>query len=280
MNVPETTLVPRLSEAARLLPLISGPLDAAAQENRHCAWLRLLPIVEEGLFGYEIVPDQDSHTYLIIGRDGQGRPSLRTASYHDGGPEGLHLVAVQGRLLSRSERASRYSVQSRDEVFADWHTAVSAACAQLRMLFPEPDSKRFSVRPHTHRELEEALRIAHSHLDGFDPFIEFFGLPNEAELGFPLSGADGEHGELIFREPKTWSLRWQAGHEVVAVSWSISTIAGGGTYYDRRSLTDRRVHRRRAIDRGEAPMAWSGVERRRTSGRRAGDRKNKAEDHP
>lgn len=90
-------LPPRLSEAAHLLPLISGHLDASAWRHPYCASLQLLPIVEDGLFGYELVPDRDTHTYVIIGRNAEGRPSLRTVSYGSGGSEVLQLVAVQGR---------------------------------------------------------------------------------------------------------------------------------------------------------------------------------------
>lgn len=268
------SLPPRLSEAAHLLPLISGHLDASAWRHPYRASLHLLPIVEDGLFGYELVPDRDTHTYVIIGRNAEGRPSLRTVSYHSGGPEMLQLVAVQGRLLSRSQRASRYSVQSRDAVFADWHAAANAACAQLRMLFPQLDREAVNAPQHAHRHLEEALRIAHSHLARFDPSVEFFGLPNEAQLGFPLSGVNGEGGELAFREPDTWILRWQSGNEVVAQSWSIEArhAAGVPTQHGARSLPDRRIHRRRATDRGQAPMAWLGGERRRRYGRRARDR--------
>ena len=108
----------------------------------------------------------------------------------------------------------------------------------------------------------------------FDPFIDFFGLPNEAQLGFPLSGFGSTQGELAFREPGTWILRWQSDDEVVSESWSIETarVAGPGTQHDRRSLPSRRVHRRRATDRGEASRAWLGAERRRTHVRRASDR--------
>lgn len=244
-------LPPRLSEAAHLLPLISGHLDASAWRHPYCASLQLLPIVEDGLFGYELVPARDTHTYVIIGRNAEGRPSLRTVSYGSGGSEVLQMVAVQGRLLSRHERALRYSVKSRDAVFADWHAAANAACAQLRMLFPQLDDAPANTPQHAHRHLEEALRIAHSHLARFDPSVEFFGLPNEAQLGFPLSGVNGERG-LAFRAPDTWILRWQSANEVVGQSWSIEArhAAGARTQHDARSFPDRRIHRRRATDRG------------------------------
>lgn len=273
----ELDFPPRLSEAARLLPLISGHLDAAASQNPHSALVQLVPVVEEGLFGYELVPEREAHTYLIIGRNAQDQPSLRTVSYGTSGPEPLRLIAVQGRrLLSRSERPSRYSVQTRDAVFADWHAAANAACVQLRMLFPQPGDEASDIPRHAHRDLEEALRIARLHLDRFDPFIDFFGLPNEAQLGFPLSGPSGKQGELAFRAAGTWILHWQSDGEVVSESWSTKTehLASQGTRHDRRSPADRRRHRRRATDRSEAARAWLGAERRRTCDRRANDRNN------
>ena len=41
--------------------------------------LDLLPIVEDGLFGYELSPDRDTHTYVTIGCNAQGEPVLRQA---------------------------------------------------------------------------------------------------------------------------------------------------------------------------------------------------------
>ena len=48
MKASEPGLPPRLGEAARLLPLISGHLDAAASQNPHSALLQLVPVIEEG----------------------------------------------------------------------------------------------------------------------------------------------------------------------------------------------------------------------------------------
>ena|SRR5204863_6711708 len=56
---------PRLSEATRLLPLIRSHLVAVASECPLGTALDLVPIAEDGLFGYELVPDGEAHTYLI-----------------------------------------------------------------------------------------------------------------------------------------------------------------------------------------------------------------------
>ena len=129
---------PRLSEARHLLPLLRSHLIAAASRYPISAGLafELLPIVEDGLFGYEIVPDRNTHTYLTIGCNAQGEPVLRKTLYGVGGSSALKLVAVNGHILSRSERAARYSTQQRDSHFPDWPVAAESAWAQLLILFP------------------------------------------------------------------------------------------------------------------------------------------------
>ena len=77
------------------------------------------------------------------------------------------------------------------------------------------------MREHVHQCLDEALSIAHSHLAHWNPFIQFFGLPNEAQQGFALKGVDGEHGELVFQRPDIWMLRWKAPPQAVYESWSV-----------------------------------------------------------
>ena len=66
-----------------------------------------------------------------------------------------------------------------------------------------------------------ALSIAHSHLAHWNPFIQFFGLPDEAQQGFALKGANGENGELVFQRPDIWMLRWRAPPQAVYESWSV-----------------------------------------------------------
>jgi len=215
---------PRLSEARHLLPLLRSHLIAAASRYPISTGLafELLPIVEDGLFGYEIVPDRNSHTYLTIGCDAQGEPLLRRTSYGVGAPNTLQLAAVNGRIWSRSERASRYSSRHRDSRFSDWPAAAESAWAQLLFLFPERPRQPVAVREHAHRCLDESLSIAYSHLAHWNPVIQFCGLPNEAQLGFALKGANGEHGELIFQRPDIWMLRWKAPPQAVYESWSVA----------------------------------------------------------
>ena len=214
---------PRLSEARHLLPLLRNHLIAAASRYPLASGmaLDLLPIVEDGLFGYELVPDRHAHTYVTIGCNAQGEPALRKTSYGVGADSALRLVAVNGQILARRERAARYSTQQRESRFPDWPTATEAAWVQLLCLYPERPRQTVVVREHMLRCLDEALSIAHSHLVRWNPFIEFCGLPDEAQHGFALRGPKGEHGELVFQRPDIWMLRWKAPPEAVYESWSV-----------------------------------------------------------
>ena len=263
---------PRLSAAKDLLPLIRDHLDAARARWPLATVLELVPIVEDGLFGYELVPDREAHTYLILGRNGQGIPVLRTTTYGVGAPVSLHLLAVDGRLLSRSERAARNGIKSRDYPFPDWTAAAESACMQLRALFP---GRSGGARTLSEKlcGLEEALAIAHSHLARWDPYIQFFGLPNEAQLGFALAGPQGEHGALTLYQPDVWTLRWIAAATAVDETWSALVTEVDADYGKVRGhldFRDRRTHPRRATDRGGFAVPWAGSERRQTHRRAHG----------
>lgn len=218
------TFCPRLSEAQHLLPFLRSHLIAAASRYPLPAGLALdlLPIVEDGLFGYELIPDRNTHTYVSIGCNAQGEPMLRKTSYGVGAPNALQLVGANGQILSRNERASRYGTQQRDSRFVDWPAAADSAWAHLLFLFPERPRQPVAVRDHAHRCLDVALSIAHSYLAHWNPFIQFCGLPNEAQLGFALKDANGGHGELVFQRPDIWMLRWKAPPQAVYESWSVA----------------------------------------------------------
>ncbi|HEY2884302.1 MAG TPA: hypothetical protein VGJ08_03725 [Rhizomicrobium sp.] len=266
---------PRLSEATQLLPLISDHIAAAASRHPLATALELCPIVEDGLFGYELVPDREAHAYLILGRNSRGEPALRTTSYNVGAPNTLQLISMNGRLLAREERAARYRSQRRDTLFPDWLAAAEAACTQLNSLFPPRNTPNpVTVLGRRHRHLEEALCVAYSHLAQRDPFIALFGLPNEAQMGFALSDVNGDEGELRFQQPDTWKLRWTAPPDVIDESWSTTEenfASTTPTEHRQFHVPDHRMHRRRASDRSRAPRTWLGTERRQTRGRRTMD---------
>src|ERR1700675_980297 len=111
----------RLSEAMHFLPLLRKHLVAAASRYALPPGLTidLLPIVEDGLFGYELLPDRNTHTYVTSGCNAQREPVLRKTFYGVDATNALQLVAMNGHILSRSERASRYSTQQRESHFPD-----------------------------------------------------------------------------------------------------------------------------------------------------------------
>ena len=215
---------PRVSEARYLLPLLRSHLIAAALRYPLSAGLALdlLPIVDDGLFGYELIPDRNTHSYVTIGCNAQSAPVLRKTSYGVGAPNTLQLVGVHGQIPSRSARAFRYGTQQRDSRFSEWTSAADSAWEHLLLLFPERPRKAVAVREHAHRCLDEALSIAQSHLSPSNPFIQFCGLPTEAQLGFALTDANGGHGELVFQRPDIWMLRWKAPRQAVYESWSVT----------------------------------------------------------
>ena len=254
---------PRLSEARQLLPLIRRHLSAAASRRPLATTLDLVAIVEDGLFGYELIPDRETHTYPILGRNAEGEPVVRKTSYGVGTPDALQLVAVNGRLVSRSERAVRYTAQRREFLFPDWLAAAEAAWEQLLILFPDLPRRTPILRDNMHRYIDKALSVAHSHLLRWDPFIQFFGLPDEAQMGFELTGASGEHGELTFQQPDIWTLHWSAPPEVINKTWSLARDdldAGHDKADGDLDSRDRPAQTRR------------GKDRRETRGRRATDR--------
>ena len=215
--------LPRLSAATHLLPLLRNQLLSAASGPTWASGLtlELLPIVEDGLFGYELVPERETHTYVTIGCNAHGEPVVRNTSYGMGASNAMQLVAVNGHVLSPAELAARYSTHQRDTRFPDWSAAAEAAWARLLVLFPERPRRPVVLSENAHRSLEQALSVAYSHLVRWDPYIQFCGVPNEAQQGFALEGGRGEHGELVFQRPDIWMLRWKAPPHAVYESWSV-----------------------------------------------------------
>src|SRR5207253_2983781 len=74
---------PRLSLARDFLPVLRAQLVAAA--SRHPLYgglsLDLLPVVEDGVFGYELVSDRNTHTYLTVGCNARREPIVRTGHW-------------------------------------------------------------------------------------------------------------------------------------------------------------------------------------------------------
>jgi hypothetical protein len=196
---------PRLSDAKTFLPHLRAHLAGAAPQYSLPVNISidLLPIVEDGLFGYELVPDRNTHTYLTIGCCETGEALLRRTMSADA-PSALRLAAVDGKSVSCRNFNAPRPTQQRDFRFAEISEAVEAGLSQLVTQFPERPRQPIELQASVHRYLDEALAIAHAHLSDWDPFIRFVGL-NEAQYGFALTGGHGESGELLSRRPDMWS---------------------------------------------------------------------------
>src|SRR5208282_572042 len=98
---------PRLAEAPHLLSSVRAHLGASAYRHPLPTGMELdlLPIVEDGLFGYELVPDRRTHTYLTIGCDARGEPIVRKTLYDVGTANALRLAAANGRGCVKTQVA-------------------------------------------------------------------------------------------------------------------------------------------------------------------------------
>ena len=219
----QSSYCPRLSEAKTLLPILRAQLVAAAPRYLLPIGisLDLLPIVEDGLFGYELVPDRNTHTYFTIGFCATGEVVLRRTAMCANAPSVLRLAAVSGKSVVGTNFHPRNSPQQRDSRFRELSDAVESACSQLVTLFPERPRRPIELRVSVHRYLDEALSIAHADLSDWNPFIQFFGLPGEAQYGFALRGDHGEHGELVSRRPDMWVLRWKSPDANIYEEWAV-----------------------------------------------------------
>lgn len=220
----QSSYCPRLSEAKTLLPLLRAQLIAAAPRYSlpNNISLHLLPIVEDGLFGYEIVPDRNTHTYFTIGWCETGEAALRRSLCYVDAPSTLRLAALNGEAVACSNFSPRNCPQKRDSRFSELADAADSGLSQLAALFPERPRKAVEFQVNEHRYLDEALATAHAHLSQWNPFIEFVGLPNEAQYGFTLKGGHGEHGELVSRRPDMWVLRWKSPDADIYEEWAVT----------------------------------------------------------
>lgn len=218
----QTPFWPRLSDAKTLLPHLRAHLAGAAPRYSLPVNISidLLPIIEDGLFGYELVPDRNTHTYFTIGCCETGEAILRRTMCADA-PSALRLAAVDGKSVSRRNFSLRHPTQQRDFRFAEISDAVEAGLSQLVTQFPERPRQPIALQVSVHRYLDEALAITHAHLSDWDPFIRFVGLPNEAQYGFALTGDNGEYGELVSRRPDMWVLRWKSPEGAIYEEWAL-----------------------------------------------------------
>lgn len=216
------TLFPLLSQAARILPLVREHFFAAAA---HCSMplgfsLDLVPILEEELLGYELVPLGLAETCLTLGCKPDGEPVLRKESLANAPPGAPQLAAMDGRTVARAARALPPRSGRRDMRFPDWESAAKFACAELEHFSPGAPRRPVLLNTDANASLERALLAAASRLALWSPIIHFCGLPKEEQFGYALYGAHDGRGELFFRHPARWTLHWKSGAEVVRETWS------------------------------------------------------------
>jgi hypothetical protein len=215
---------PRISQARELFPIVRAHLVASAALHSLPAGLSLdlLPIVEDGLAGYEILPNRATQTYLTIGWDRRGRSLVRESSYRDGRPATLRVAAVDGQARPAAAMALR-RLRQRDTVFSDWPSAAEAVWSELSRQFPHEPRHTIELHDLRQEELDEALATAYRHLaerdPQIDPQIDFCGVPDEAQYGFALTDPKGGRGYLVARHPETWSLWFESPAGSVREEW-------------------------------------------------------------
>ena len=219
---------PRISQAKDLFPIVRAHLAAAAALHSlpDGLSLELLPIVEDGLAGYEILPNRATQTYLTIGWERRGKPVVRESSYLDGRPANLRVVSVDGQATAADAAALR-RLRQRDSVFPDWPSAAEAVWSELSRMFPQEPRHAIEIHDLRHEELDEALATAYRHLAERDPQIDFCGVPDEAQYGFALTDPKGGHGQLAARHPETWTLWFEWSDGRIDEAWS---MLPGSTY--------------------------------------------------
>ena len=219
---------PRLSHAMLLLPLLRAQLGRAASRHSLPAGLEidLLPIVEDGLFGYELLPNHDTHTYLTLGADGNDKPVVRSNLYCASAPSALRLATVSGRALMPHEIEAWDEIEQRDVRHPDWPSAAAAVWAELAGLFADVPRYAITVQDAGCAAFDQTLAIARSRLRGSDPSIEFCGIPDEAQYGYVLKDARGGHGNLVLRSRGSWELHWTTRGSHIDEQWRATPFDG------------------------------------------------------
>lgn len=251
---------PRLSQAMLLLPLLRVQLGDVASRYSLSAGLEieLLPIVEDGVFGYELLPNHDTHTYLTLGADADGVPVVRSNLYCTSAPSALRLATVSGRALMQHELDAWEEIEQRDARYPDWPSAAAAVWAELARLFADTPRYTITIQDAGQAALDGALGIARSRLRGCDPSIEFCGIPDEAQYGYVLKDVRGGHGNLVLRSRGSWELHWTARTSRIDEQWRATPFDGDAAWACAGESLIEPMH----------PLAFQGRDERKAARRR------------
>ena len=269
---------PRISQVKKLLPIIREHLVSAAPHHSLPAGLalELLPIVEDGLVGYEFLPNQATNSYLTIGCDDRGVPVLRERLYRGDSSGGLRVASVNGRTLSPGEKNAGNSLRRRDAILPDWRSIAEAGWIELASMFPQRPRHCIDIEETYQHVLDEALEIAYGHLAEWDPCIDFCGVPDEAQYGFALTHANGGRGLLASRQPGHWVLWFQCPYGAINEEWSILSPNCSASAWATAGAAQLHTPQQAALLFPVTKAASSGRARPRAKGsdRREGDRRN------
>jgi hypothetical protein len=209
---------PPLSVACALLPLIRRTLlDTRGAPGADAPDADVLPIFEDGLLGYEIAPRAACQPVVAIGCRDDGVVRVRRTDFEPVDAS-LRIASVDGVTIDEGAMPARRA-RAQEALYADWRTAALEVWSVLATM-PRGTSALWDDSMNACRSLENALTIANLHLAEWDPTVDFFGVPNQAEYGVPLRGAQGDAGSLTLHRHDAWLLYWHSRQKVVHLEWS------------------------------------------------------------
>ena len=133
----------------------------------------MVPILEEELLGYELVPAGLAETCLTLGCKPDGEPVLRKECLANVTPDALHLATMDGRTIARAARALSSRSGRRDMRFPDWPSAAKFACAELEHLSPGAPRRPPLLNTRPNASLERSARRGRIEARAVEPHHPF-----------------------------------------------------------------------------------------------------------
>lgn len=204
-----------------MLPVIRRELGEALRPAHagHSPPVEVCAIVEDGVFGYELAPQEVDAPFLLLGCAEDGIPRVRRTFLDPSLAPGLRLATLHGRAIDPARPRMRRKARQDEVLYADWPTAARVAWQDLAATLahhgPHWDASMAACR-----SLENALAVSSLHLAEWDPAIDFCGLVHQAEYGFPLRSEGGGAGTLTLRRADLWLLQWRCGGDIVEIEFS------------------------------------------------------------